>query len=312
LHFNPIITNQEKSMFLNKIKSGVGILILTSLHGVSTLVTSIALPNSGTAIAQTVSCGGVRSVNFSGKAAPEGVNIRAGAGTNFQIVGWLNPNQNYNFDGYTYGEKVNDRWTNQPDYRWYKLAGQSAYVASAVINGNAPGSTALPPSNCVTSGSLHNNPTTSNPLRGFSNPLPAIYGITQAPGGSFSHKDQGAYAIDFATPKIGTSVFAMRAGKIIRVVDGYPDTGGDIRNINRVNYVAIEHENGYVSLYLHLQQGFSGKAGVQVGNTVNAGSLIGYSGNSGFSNAQHLHVEVDKGGVFQQSVPFEIDGVFRF
>lgn len=302
-------------MLLNQIKLGVGILILTISNSVLTLFTSIALPNTSTATAQTASCGGVRSVNFSGKAAPEGVNIRAGAGTNSQIVGRLNPNQSYNFDGYVYGEMVRDRWTNQPDYRWYKLGGQNAYVASAAINGNAPGSTPFPPGNCSnpgTSSGLHSNPTTSNPLKGFSNPLPAIYPISQAPGGRYSHSGQGAYAIDFATPKIGTSVLAMRAGKIIKVVDGYPDTGGGAANINRVNYVAIEHENGYVSLYLHLQQGFSTKTGVKVGNTVNAGSLIGYSGNSGFSSAQHLHVEVDKGGVFNQSVPFEIDGVFRF
>jgi murein DD-endopeptidase MepM/ murein hydrolase activator NlpD len=302
-------------MFLNQFKSSVGILILTILHGVFTLFTSIALPNIGAAIAQTISCGGVRLVNFSGKAAPEGVNVRSTPGTNLKPIARLNPNQSYNFDGYIYGEMVRDRWTNQPDYRWYKLAGQNAYVSSAAINGNASGSTALPPSSCsttTTTGSLQPNPTTSNPLKGFRNPLPAVYPISQAPGGKYSHTGQGAYAIDFATPKIGTSVSAMRAGKVIKVVDGYPDTGGGAANINRVNYVAIEHENGYVSLYLHLQQGFSAKTGVRVGNTVNAGSLIGYSGNSGWSDAQHLHVEVDKGGVFNQSVPFEIDGVFRF
>jgi surface antigen len=141
-------------MLFNKIKLGVGILILTSLHGVFTL---LALPNSGSAIAQTVSCGGVRSVNFSGKAAPEGVNIRAGAGTNSAPIGQLTRNQTYNFDGYTFGEMVRDRWTNQPDYRWYKLVGQNAYVASAAIQGNAPGSTALPPSSCTSTA-----PTPSN------------------------------------------------------------------------------------------------------------------------------------------------------
>jgi hypothetical protein len=156
---------------------------------------------------------------------------------------------------------------------------------------------------------LHNNPTTSNPLKGFRNPLPNIYPISQSPNGGYSHP--GSYAIDFATPDIGTRVFAMRAGKVIKVVDDYPDTGGGYENRNRVNYVAIQHENGYISLYLHLQQGFSRQTGVVVGNTVNAGDLIGYSGNSGWSSGQHLHVEVDKDRVFN-SVPFEIDGIFRF
>jgi uncharacterized protein YgiM (DUF1202 family) len=98
-------------MIFNKVKLPARILILISLCGVSTLFTALALPNSGSAIAQTVSCGGVRSVNFSGKAAPEGVNIRAGAGTNSRIVGQLTKNQTYNFDGYIYGEMVRDRWT---------------------------------------------------------------------------------------------------------------------------------------------------------------------------------------------------------
>ena len=137
-------------MIVNKVKLAVGIIILTSLQSIFALFTSLYLPNSGMAIAQTVNCGGVRSVSFSGKAAPEGVNIRAGAGTNFSIVGRLNPNQTYNFDGYIYGEMIRDRWTNQPDYRWYKLAGQNAYVASAAISGNAQGSSALPPSSCTT------------------------------------------------------------------------------------------------------------------------------------------------------------------
>jgi CHAP domain len=147
-------------MIFNKVKLPARILILISLCGVSTLFTALALPNSGSAIAQTVSCGGVRSVNFSGKAAPEGVNIRAGAGTNSAPIGQLTRNQTYNFDGYIYGEMVRDRWTNQPDYRWYKLAGQNAYVASAAIQGNAPGSSAIPPSSCT---STTPTPSTSQP-----------------------------------------------------------------------------------------------------------------------------------------------------
>jgi hypothetical protein len=80
------------------------------------------------------------SVNFSATAAPEGVNIRSAPSLSASIVGRLSPNQRVNFDAWTYGDTVNDRWTGRPDRRWYRIAGTNNWVASAVVNGNAPGS----------------------------------------------------------------------------------------------------------------------------------------------------------------------------
>lgn len=51
------------------------------------------------------------------------------------------------------------------------------------------------------------------------------------------------------------------------------------------NYVIIDHGNGYRTLYGHLQ-----KATVQQGQTVNAGQQIGVIGNTGNSQAPHLHL----------------------
>jgi len=79
-------------------------------------------------------------VNFSAVAAPEGVNVRSGPSTSASIVGRIGPNQRINFDAWTYGDVVNDRWTGKPDRRWYRVAGTNNWVASAVVNGNAPGS----------------------------------------------------------------------------------------------------------------------------------------------------------------------------
>jgi murein DD-endopeptidase MepM/ murein hydrolase activator NlpD len=93
--------------------------------------------------------------------------------------------------------------------------------------------------------------------------------------------------------------------------DRYPDTGGGAENITKFNYVLIEHEGGYRSAYLHLQQGFQGKVQLAVNDIIESGQLIAYSGNSGWSSGAHLHVEVQEPGealAFGQTVPFAIAG----
>lgn len=54
-------------------------------------------------------------------------------------------------------------------------------------------------------------------------------------------------------------------------------------------YVRIDHGNGYSTLYQHCN-GFA--EGLQVGDTVTAGQLIAYVGNTGASFGAHLHLEV--------------------
>lgn len=67
------------------------------------------------------------------------------------------------------------------------------------------------------------------------------------------------------------------------------DVDGLESNWQNVNYVLIEHDGGYRSLYLHLQQN---SAIVQPGQTVAAGQQIAASGHNGWSSGPHLHVEV--------------------
>jgi len=90
----------------------------------------------------------IREVNFTGRAAPAGVNIRSGPSLNSPVIGRLAPNQTVNFSGWTYGDVVTDIWLGTPDARWYRLRdrvnGQVGWAASAVIYGNAPGSTPRP------------------------------------------------------------------------------------------------------------------------------------------------------------------------
>lgn len=58
-----------------------------------------------------------------------------------QTVGFR---QNLNFDGWAYGEVVNDLQLGTPDARWYKIAGTNFWVPSAYVNGNAPNSRPMP------------------------------------------------------------------------------------------------------------------------------------------------------------------------
>ncbi len=157
--------------------------------------------------------------------------------------------------------------------------------------------------------SLPKNPTVASPLRGFCHPMKGEGWLSQGIRG-VTHKGRMEYAYDLGT-NIGTPVYAMRAGKVIGVQDKYPDTGGGKDKIHKFNYVFVQHDGGYRSVYVHLQQGFRRKTNIKSGDMVKAGQLIGYSGNSGWSTGPHLHVEVQKPGAssrFTQTVPFAIAG----
>jgi murein DD-endopeptidase MepM/ murein hydrolase activator NlpD len=60
------------------------------------------------------------------------------------------------------------------------------------------------------------------------------------------------------------------------------------------NSIRILHDDGSMAVYAHLQVG---RAQVYVGMRVQAGQLIAYSGNTGFSSGPHLHfaVQVNQG-----------------
>lgn len=129
--------------------------------------------------------------------------------------------------------------------------------------------------------------------------------VEQGYGGSWSHTDPANFhAVDFAAEE-GTPVLAARDGTVMLVEDGYSDAGGD-RDVDagRANFVRIVHDDGSMALYAHLQ---AGGVSVEPGQRVQAGSVIGYSGNTGFSSGPHLHFVVQANrGMRLQSVPFRM------
>ena len=91
----------------------------------------------------------------------------------------------------------------------------------------------------------------------------------------------------------GSPVYAIRSGKVVTVVDDVrSDRGGD--NGGAGNYIEIDHGNGYYSRYLHLNK--SNGVHVKMGDEVTKGQRIGSVGDTGRSNANHLHLEIRKTG----------------
>lgn len=146
----------------------------------------------------------------------------------------------------------------------------------------------------------------STAMKGYCHPLQGKGFLSQGTRGN-THQGRMKYAYDFGVP-IGMPVYAMQGGRVIGLRDKYPDKGGRRGNAEKFNFIWLEHTNGVRSAYIHLQQNFKRKIPIKLDDWVKTGDLIGYSGNSGWSSAPHLHVEVhsisDSG--FGQTLPFEI------
>jgi murein DD-endopeptidase MepM/ murein hydrolase activator NlpD len=95
--------------------------------------------------------------------------------------------------------------------------------------------------------------------------------------------------MDFTAP-IGTEVYATGNGVVSKVENDGRGYG---------NNIIINHGYGYETLYGHMS-----KFNVRVGQKINRGDLIGYSGNSGSSTGPHVHYEVRKNGTPVNPVNF--------
>ena len=122
-------------------------------------------------------------------------------------------------------------------------------------------------------------------------------------GGTGDHTGVQQYAWDFGLPR-HTVVRAARGGTVTLVAnvtsaghdcyDGCPQPFGSTAFeqccnacINTSNHVNVEHPDGTVATYWHLDV-----ATATEGATINAGDVIGYSGTSGCSSGPHLHFQV--------------------
>ena len=84
-------------------------------------------------------------------------------------------------------------------------------------------------------------------------------------------------------------IVAIEDGTVVGRADGYGNTYPNQRIYG--NYVNISHGGGWWSMYGHLLKGIC----VKNSDKVKKGQVIGFMGNSGYSNGQHLHFELRKG-----------------
>lgn len=117
-------------------------------------------------------------------------------------------------------------------------------------------------------------------------PVGDSYPVLQGPGGNFSHG--GRIAFDFDMPE-GSIICAARGGKVVGVIDHYDGGGADEAHRLRNNQVVIQHNDGTLASYGHIQKN---GALVRLGAVVRAGEQIARSGNVGYSSKPHLHFEV--------------------
>jgi murein DD-endopeptidase MepM/ murein hydrolase activator NlpD len=127
------------------------------------------------------------------------------------------------------------------------------------------------------------------------------YKVTQGYNGTYSHTGSDQYAIDWKMPP-GSPVHAARAGIVVKVKVDSNVGGPDRKYEDKANYILVRHNDGTLANYAHLSKD---GAKVKVGQIVEAGDLIGLSGNTGFTSGPHLHFSVFKtrSGKQRESVP---------
>jgi len=84
-------------------------------------------------------------------------------------------------------------------------------------------------------------------------------------------------------------VLAARRGVVAAVVSHFSGGGARAHLAPRANFVAVRHDDGSYGRYYHLKRGGATRA---VGDRVDRGDVIAYSGNTGYTGGPHLHFDV--------------------
>lgn len=106
---------------------------------------------------------------------------------------------------------------------------------------------------------------------------PVTQRFGENPGAGYACRDDGSHnGVDFGVIE-GTPVYAAAAGQVVRA---------DMDTTGYGLHVRIQHD-GYLSLYGHLRT-----VCVHAGERVDAGTMIGESGSTGWSTGPHLHFEI--------------------
>lgn len=111
--------------------------------------------------------------------------------------------------------------------------------------------------------------------------------------------------IDIKGFKNGTRVtdyiIAHTDGKVIAMQNNMKNDKKSSGTASYGNYVKIVHENGYSTLYAHMDKG---SITVKVGDFVKQGHVIGFMGDTGNSYGDHLHFEVRLNNIRINPTPY--------
>jgi len=102
--------------------------------------------------------------------------------------------------------------------------------------------------------------------------------------------------VDIASPR-GTAVLASGHGQVVMTKRSDLLAGFG-------NYVEVDHGNGVVTRYSHLED-----IAVRIGQKIKKGQALGTVGSSGGSIAPHLHYEVIKNEINQDPITFFAEGL---
>lgn len=101
----------------------------------------------------------------------------------------------------------------------------------------------------------------------------------------------------------GTPILAAEAGEVVRTnnscVHNYGKTASCGCGGGYGNFVIIDHGNGFLTLYGHMSS-----TGVEVGDKVQEGDIIGLMGSTGFSTGTHVHFELRYDGYVTNPASF--------
>lgn len=113
--------------------------------------------------------------------------------------------------------------------------------------------------------------------------------ISQSHGGAITTHTtaDSAHAVDIVMPE-RTPIMAARAGVVIDIENFHVRGGKEQDLLDKANSVTVLHEDGTMARYVHLNAGQYS----WIGQEVQAGTHIGYSGNTGYSSGPHLHFVV--------------------
>jgi len=112
--------------------------------------------------------------------------------------------------------------------------------------------------------------------------LPISTGVVGAKFGEYGHWSRYHTGLDFRAA-YGTPIHAVLAGTV-----RYAGNSGDWAG----NHVAVQHADGKTTMYSHMS-----RMAVSSGQTVQAGQVIGYVGETGRAFGAHLHFELYPAGV---------------